>query len=266
MDAGEAMHVYSILSIGDALIGQIPALLIALGAGIITTRVNNDNKEEGEETNIGRDIAAELFAEPKALLTTAAIVLLFGLVPGMPSAVFVVLAAGLGIAGVTGLLKPLADAEMRREAEEQERKNARIVDLTNFSATTPFILRLPESLRNTVEAETIRTAVRVMRNGMLERRGIPDIKPVELEYSQAMPVDRAHFLMAEVPLVDDEIMLGWGPPASRWSGCRSWVSRRSSATSRVRAGAASGSRWTTRPGCPRLVSNASAGKSCSPPT
>lgn len=210
MDAGEAMHVYSILSIGDALIGQIPALLIALGAGIITTRVNNDNKEEGEETNIGRDIAAELFAEPKALLTTAAIVLLFGLVPGMPSAVFVVLAAGLGIAGVTGLLKPLADAEMRREAEEQERKNARIVDLTNFSATTPFILRLPESLRNTVEAETIRTAVRVMRNGMLERRGIPDIKPVELEYSQAMPVDRAHFLMAEVPLVDDEIMLGWG--------------------------------------------------------
>jgi len=210
MSAGEATHVYSILSIGDALIGQIPALLIALGAGIITTRVNNDNKAEGEESNIGRDIVSELFAEPKALLTTAGIVLLFGLVPGMPTTVFAVLAVGLGVAGVTGLLKPVADAEMRREAEEQEKKNARIVDLTNFSATTPFILRLPESLRNTVEAEAIRTAVRVMRNGMLERRGIPDLKPVEFEFSQTMPAGRVYFMMAEVPLVDEDVLIGWG--------------------------------------------------------
>ena len=210
MDVGEATHVYSILSIGDALIGQIPALLIALGAGIITTRVNNDNKADDEESNIGRDIVSELFAEPKALLTTAAIVLLFGLVPGMPTTVFALLAIGLGVAGVTGLLKPMADAEMLREAEEQEKKNARIVDLTNFSATTPFLLRLPEAMRNTAEAEAIRTAVRVMRNGMLERRGIPDLKPVEFEFSQSVPAGRVYFMMAEVPLVDEDILIGWG--------------------------------------------------------
>jgi type III secretion protein V len=209
MDAGEAMRVYSILSIGDALIAQIPALLISLGAGIITTRVSNDNLAEGEETNIGRDIVAELFAEPKALLTSAAIMLLFGVIPGMPTMVFVVLAVGLAIAGVTGLLKPLADAEMQREAEEHDRKNAGIVDIANFSATTPFILRLPEAMRNTPESEIIRSAVRLMRNGMLERRGIPDLKPVEFEFSGTMPPGRVYFMMAEVPLVDDEIMLGW---------------------------------------------------------
>ena len=210
MDAGEAMRVYSILSIGDALIAQIPALLISLGAGIITTRVIDDNRAEGDETNIGRDIVAELFAEPKALLTAAGIMLLFGLIPGMPTMVFITLAVALSVAGVTGLLKPIADAEIQREALELEKKNAVIVDLTSFSATTPFILRLPEALRNTPEAEIIRVAVRVMRNGMLERRGIPDLKPVEFEYSHSMPSGRVYFMMAEVPLVDDEVMIGWG--------------------------------------------------------
>ncbi|WP_075256988.1 type III secretion system export apparatus subunit SctV [Herbaspirillum camelliae] len=207
MDAGQAMQVYSILSIGDALIAQIPALLISLGAGIITTRVSDDN-EEGE-TNIGRDIVGELFGEPKALLTAAGIMLLFGLIPGMPTVIFVALAVGLCVAGVVGLLKPLADAEMARESEELERKNAGIVDLTSFAATTPFILRMNESMRGKAEAEVIRTAVRIMRNAMLERRGIPDLKPIDFEFSSTVPEGRVFFMMSEVPLVDAEIMLGW---------------------------------------------------------
>ncbi len=210
MDAAQAMSVYSILSIGDALIAQIPALLISLGAGIITTRVSNDDHEEGVESNIGREIVGELFAEPKALLTAAAIMLLFGLIPGMPTMVFITLAIALSIGGVIGLLKPLADAEIQREADEMERKNAGIVDLTNFSATTPFILRMPENMRNTPEAEIIRAAVRIMRNAMLERRGIPDLKPIEFEFHHSIPEGRAHFMMSEVPLVDEEIRLGWG--------------------------------------------------------
>lgn len=209
MDAAESMRVYSILSIGDALIAQIPALLISLGAGIITTRVGKDDVE-GETTNIGRDLIGELFAEPKALLTASGIMLLFGVIPGMPSMVFILLALGLFVAGMVGILKPLADAELKREADESERTNAGIVDLTNFSATTPFTLRMPENMRNTPEAETIRSAVRIMRNGLLERRGIPDLKPIEFEFHASVPDGRVQFLMAEVPLVDEPVMLGWG--------------------------------------------------------
>ena len=209
MDAAEAMRVYSILSIGDALIAQIPALLISLGAGIITTRVSKDD-EAGETSNIGRDLIGELFAEPKALLTASAIMLLFGLIPGMPSLVFIFLALGLFGSGMVGILQPLADAELKRESDESERTNAGIVDLTNFSATMPFTLRLPEALRNTPEAEIIRSAVRIMRNGLLERRGIPDLKPIEFEFHNGVPEGRVQFLMAEVPLVDEQIMLGWG--------------------------------------------------------
>jgi len=209
LDAAESMRVYSILSIGDALIAQIPALLISLGAGVITTRVSKD-EEAGKSTNIGRDLVGELFAEPRALLTAAAIMVLFAAIPGMPSMVFIILALALFVAGMVGILKPLADAQSKLEAEEIERANAGIVDLTNFSATTPFTLRMPEAMRNTPEAEIIRSAVRIMRNGLLERRGIPDLKPIEFEFHTAVPEGRVQFLMAEVPLIDEPIMLGWG--------------------------------------------------------
>jgi type III secretion protein V len=211
MELGDATRVYSVLSIGDALIAQIPALLISLAAGIITTRVIEDNRKEGEQgRNVGQDIAVQLFGEPKALLTAAAIMLLFAMIPGMPTGVFLVLFLLLGVGGVMGLLKPLVDAALKKQSEEVERKNAAIVDLTNFAATKPFILRLPLAMRSGEEARKIHNALRLARNAMLERRGIPDLKPIEIEFHPSVPQGRAQFMMSEVPLVDEEIRLGWG--------------------------------------------------------
>ena len=213
LPAGEALKIYSILSIGDALISQIPALLISLGAGMITTRVTADNHDANGDpiqTNVGQDIVKELFAEPKALLTAAAIMLLFALIPGMPTMVFMTLSLGLAGGGVLGMLKPLADAESLRQEEQTDTENAVIVDLTNFAATLPFIVRLPQEMKDTPEAEMIRTAIRLMRNGLIEQRGIPDLKPIEFQYKDSVPLGRVQFLMSEVPLIDEEIRLGWG--------------------------------------------------------
>jgi type III secretion protein V len=213
LPVGEALKVYSILSIGDALISQIPALLISLGAGMITTRVTADaTGEDGEPlvTNIGQDIVKELFAEPKALLTAAAIMLLFAAIPGMPTVTFMLLALGLAAGGVLGLLRPLADVENARQEAQADVENAVIVDLTNFAATLPFIVRMPVQMEGTPEGETIRTAVRLMRNMLIDRRGIPDLKPIDFQYKESVPFGRVQFLMGEVPLVDEEVRLGWG--------------------------------------------------------
>jgi len=213
MSAGEAMQVYSILSIGDALISQIPALLISLSAGMITTRVvGEEHNDDGTEveSNVGQDIVKQLFSEPKALLTASAIMLLFALIPGMPTAAFFILSLGLAGGGVLGMLKPMAEAQLIQQNKEDEKKNAVIVDLTNFAATLPFIVRMSKMLEGTPEAETIRTAIRVMRNTLLERRGIPDLKPIEFRYEESLALNRVQFLMAEVPLIDEEIRLGWG--------------------------------------------------------
>ncbi|HYD63143.1 MAG TPA: type III secretion system export apparatus subunit SctV [Noviherbaspirillum sp.] len=209
MTASEAMQVYSVLSIGDALIAQIPALLISLSAGMITTRVTDDTHGEEEHTNIGQDIASELFNEPKALLTAGAIMLLFGLIPGMPMSVFLLLAGALVTGGVIGLLRPAAEAEMKRQSEESDQANAKIVDLTTFMPTRPFIVRMPEELRGTPEAEALTVTVRIMRNGVLEHKGIPDLQPIDFEFHASIPAGRVHFLMSEVPLIDCEIRFGW---------------------------------------------------------
>jgi type III secretion protein V len=210
LELGSAAQVYSVLSIGDALVAQIPALLISLAAGIITTRVTGERKEGEGARNVGQDIATQLFGEPKALFTGAAIMLLFAMIPGMPTSVFFMLSFLLAGGGAIARFKPLAQAAMKKQNEDGETKNAAIVDLTNFAATKPFTLRLPLAMRGTEDARTIYDALRIMRNAMLEHRGIPDLKPIEIEFHAGVPAGRAQFMMSEVPLVDEEIRLGWG--------------------------------------------------------
>ncbi len=210
MELGRAVGLYSILSIGDALIAQIPALLISLSAGMITTRVaGEEEKEGGKLSNVGQDIVKDLFREPKAMLTASISMFLFAFIPGMPTTVFVMLALLLVGIGSLGMLKPLIDATEKVKQGAQDKANASIVDLTSFDATLPFIVRMPETMRNTPAVETISNAVRLMRNSMLEHNGIPDLQPIAFQFSGAVPPEKVQFLLAEVPLLNDATRLGW---------------------------------------------------------
>lgn len=77
MTAGDAAQLYSVLTIGDGLISQIPALFISITAGIIISRVSVD-----EEGNLGTDISGQLLDQPNALMVAAVIVTMMGLIPG----------------------------------------------------------------------------------------------------------------------------------------------------------------------------------------
>ena len=83
LPAGEALQLYSILTVGDGLISQIPALLISITAGIIVTRVSTE-----EASDLGSEIGSQLMAKPKALLVGGGLLLGFGLVPGFPTLTF----------------------------------------------------------------------------------------------------------------------------------------------------------------------------------
>jgi type III secretion protein V len=95
MDAMVAVQTYSILSIGDGLVSQIPALLISITAGIVTTRVSS----EKIDSNLGADISGQLMAQPKAILIAGGILMGMGLIPGFPIAPFMFLASIMGIIG-----------------------------------------------------------------------------------------------------------------------------------------------------------------------
>ncbi|MFO1293342.1 MAG: flagellar biosynthesis protein FlhA [Rubrivivax sp.] len=89
MGAGEAGRSYVMLAVGDALVAQIPALLISVAAAMVVSRV-------GKSEDIGSQIRGQVFESPRALAITAGIVGGLGLVPGMPNLVFIVIAAALG--------------------------------------------------------------------------------------------------------------------------------------------------------------------------
>jgi type III secretion protein V len=96
MDFSTAMHTYSILTVGDGLVSQIPALLISISAGMIVTRVANREVS----STVGRDIARQLGGDPKSIVTSGVAMGGMALLPGMPVAIFVSISALLTILGL----------------------------------------------------------------------------------------------------------------------------------------------------------------------
>ncbi|CAH6810738.1 flagellar biosynthesis protein FlhA [Vibrio chagasii] len=86
---GEAIEIYTLLTIGDGLVAQIPSLLLSIAAAMMVTRQNTDE-------DMGQQLIFQMFDNPKALMITAAILGVMGIVPGMPHFSFLSLAAIAG--------------------------------------------------------------------------------------------------------------------------------------------------------------------------
>lgn len=82
---GEAMQIYTLLTIGDGLVAQIPSLLLSIGAAIMVTRQNT-------EEDMGEAMVSQMFDSPKALSITAGILFIMGIIPGMPHFAFLLFA------------------------------------------------------------------------------------------------------------------------------------------------------------------------------
>lgn len=89
LSAGQAANSYILLAVGDALVAQIPALLISVAAAMVVSRVGTDKA-------IGSQIGKQVFGSAKSLAITAGVIAALGLIPGMPHVVFLLIAAGLG--------------------------------------------------------------------------------------------------------------------------------------------------------------------------
>lgn len=88
MSLGAAGETYTLLTIGDGLVAQIPALVISTAAGVIVTRVSTDQ-------DVGEQMVSQLFDNPRVLMLSAGVLGLLGLVPGMPNLVFLLFTAAL---------------------------------------------------------------------------------------------------------------------------------------------------------------------------
>ena len=90
MDIKTALHNFTLLTVGDGLVGQIPALIVSTSAGIIVTRA-------ASESNLGAEVSKQIFAHPKAIGISAAVIFFFGLIPGLPHIPFLIFAIITGL-------------------------------------------------------------------------------------------------------------------------------------------------------------------------
>ncbi len=122
MSAGQAASSYVTLAVGDALVAQIPALLISVASAMVVSRV-------GKEQDIGTQIRGQVFDSPQALAVAAGVVGLLGLVPGMPHLVFLIVASALG------LLAWQLTRQKRTQARQPERALGTDVQAPNAEAS-----------------------------------------------------------------------------------------------------------------------------------
>ena len=180
MPAAEAAQTFTLLTIGDGLVSQIPALLIATTSGIIVTRVASE--DEDGENHLGGDIFQQILAQPKALGIAAGLLVILAIIPGLPLVPFLVMALVVGTVAATiiradGRSYGSLDEEdeevveaIEREAKEGERQARALIP-----AVTPLSLELGEGLSAAMSDEQLgwlRETIPSMREGVFFERGV----------------------------------------------------------------------------------------------
>ena len=122
LSAGQAADSYILLAVGDALVAQIPALLISVSSALVVSRV-------GKDKDVGQMIGSQVFGSTKAVAITAGVVFILGLIPGMPHLVFLMIAGAMGY-----LAYWLRTREQARKAAESKKPAAPVPGAPNPDA------------------------------------------------------------------------------------------------------------------------------------
>jgi type III secretion protein V len=211
MSAMQAVKKYSLLSIGDGLVSIIPALVIAITAGIVTTRVSSEKKD----ANLGKEIFEQILKQPKALIIASAVLLLMGVIPAFPTIPFFAMAAIIGFAGVKIFMSSkktaakvaagLAPAEPGEEAPPSPRGGA------EYALTLPVVLELGKDLstllkKDKMGASFVDAMIPKMRQALYQDLGIRFPGVHVRTDSTVLEKDAYAIHLNEVPLVRGKIL------------------------------------------------------------
>ncbi|AKJ99415.1 invasion protein InvA [Pseudomonas sp. Cab53] len=194
MDMSMALSTYTLLTIGDGLVAQIPALLIAIGAGFIVTRVN------GDDSNLGRNMLSQMLGNPFVLGVTALLAVGVGLLPGFPLLTFLAIASALGLVVFVRQRKAWrqGSAEQRAEPAGQDAPQADsglLEDVDHIATETVALMLLVPAARLPA-LEKQRWAAR-FRSQFFVDYGLRIPEP-RLRASEALPAHQVAVLINEV--------------------------------------------------------------------
>lgn len=197
MSFSEALHLYSVLTVGDGMVSQIPALLMAISSGIVITRIAND-----ASVDLAHDITAQVSGNPRALQVAAVVLVGFGLIPGFPTIVFLVLAFVFGAAGFL-----IARRNKAAEIEETQRPVSDGKQDLLMAPMAPVLLAVgPDIAAGIDRVEFEKHALRE-RTNLFEELGVPFPK-LQLWVDTTAPKDRWQLMVENVPVAEGHIPAG----------------------------------------------------------
>lgn len=218
MAMSDAMHRYSILTIGEGMVAQIPALLGAMAAGLIVTRTTDE-----DDRHLGDAIRKQISAKPRVQLVAGAICLMLALVPGFPALVFVALGLASLLAGV--LLVPAwrerltawARPAMKRvPGMAPARSAAPPVASTTLPVprpAVPLLLEVPPALLDEEGAGRLTSELQAMLEDFQLTLGLPLPRIAVHGIAPAAATAEWRLLAFEVPLAQGAL-----PPGDRHAG------------------------------------------------
>jgi len=213
MTAADAAKTYSVLTIGDGLIAQIPALFIAICAGMIVTRVQSGDGP----SNVGKDIGQQVMAQPRALMIAAAVALGMGLIPGMPLPVFLTLAVVIGTIGfvimrgtrrvVDEKTGEVTEVPAMQPAGEKPKKKA-TDGSEEFAPTVPLLMDVAAGLQQAFDAEVLNEELLKIRRALYFDLGVP-FPGIQLRFNEGLPPESYNILLSEVPVSQGRLRPGY---------------------------------------------------------
>jgi type III secretion protein V len=211
-EVGWAITKYGILTIGDGLVSQIPALLVSITSGVIVTRVGDvDNKP------LGQDIIDQFFAQPKSIMLGAVMLVAIGLIPGFPKIQIFGLAAFVALVGWSLYAKakiaaaraakaedPLAAAAPSEGAAPRPKKK----DGDDFSMVTPLTVDIDADIRGALSYEALNDQIMSVRRALYHDLGVP-FPGINLSLNPSMHDGRYRIFVNEVPVSEGTLKKGF---------------------------------------------------------
>jgi len=204
MAVGLAAQRYTLLTIGDGLVAQIPSLIIATAAGVLVSRAGSTEK------SIGEDLTSQMLQKPWALFLTAGALAFFGLMPGLPTLPFVLLAA---VAGVIGYLILRAHKQKEQATQAEEAGKVEVPEperIKRMLRVDPMELEIGYGLIPLVDAAQggdILTRITMLRREFATELGFV-VPPIRIRDNLRLEPNAYSVKIEGTPVAGGELMVG----------------------------------------------------------
>jgi len=204
MGVGEALQTYTLLTVGDGLVSQIPAIVISTAAGIVITRSTT-------EENLGQSVFNQLTAKPEALLAASIIILIFGFTPGFPTFPFLAISASVGVFAVRKLRAPAEQPEISEEEEEPEEALQPMDDIKSYLQVDPLEIEIGYGLIPLVDESQggdLLERITSLRRQVATELGVM-VPPIRIRDNLQLSSNQYRILVQGTPVAEAELMPGY---------------------------------------------------------